>query len=183
MSGSGGTNPKRSDTMRTSWDGSSKKSWNPDSYMSASMTSASIPSVSRGGSVKVAKFCHECGNPFALPDIRFCCECGVKRLYCWSDLEPFCHMGINMLQARSFLLMHMKNLSRVKHYLKAFKCLCDDWSYDKKLQACKNILTKKFLIGFFQRKLYFIYPNNLVLKIDFLSLKESYKSCQFFKHF
>ena len=32
---------------------------------------------------KVARFCHECGNPFALPDIRFCCECGVKRLYCW----------------------------------------------------------------------------------------------------
>ncbi len=33
-------------------------------------------------SPKVARFCHECGNPFALPDIRFCCECGVKRLYC-----------------------------------------------------------------------------------------------------
>ena len=31
---------------------------------------------------KVARFCHECGNPFALPSIRFCCECGVKRLYC-----------------------------------------------------------------------------------------------------
>ena len=31
---------------------------------------------------KVAKFCHECGNSFAMPDIRFCCECGVKRLYC-----------------------------------------------------------------------------------------------------
>ena len=31
---------------------------------------------------KVARFCHECGNPFALPNIRFCCECGVKRLYC-----------------------------------------------------------------------------------------------------
>ena len=33
-------------------------------------------------SPKVARFCHECGNPFALPGIRFCCECGVKRLYC-----------------------------------------------------------------------------------------------------
>ncbi|XP_059081605.1 uncharacterized protein LOC131879334 [Tigriopus californicus] len=33
-------------------------------------------------SPKVARFCHECGNPFALPNIRFCCECGVKRLYC-----------------------------------------------------------------------------------------------------
>ena len=31
---------------------------------------------------KVARFCHECGNPFAMPNIRFCCECGVKRLYC-----------------------------------------------------------------------------------------------------
>jgi len=34
------------------------------------------------GGAKVARFCHECGNPFALPSIRFCCECGVKRLYC-----------------------------------------------------------------------------------------------------
>jgi hypothetical protein len=31
---------------------------------------------------KVARFCHECGNPHTMPDIRFCCECGVKRLYC-----------------------------------------------------------------------------------------------------
>ena len=29
---------------------------------------------------KVAKFCHVCGNPFPMPDIRFCCECGVKRM-------------------------------------------------------------------------------------------------------
>ena len=35
-----------------------------------------------GNDAKVARFCHECGNPFALPSIRFCCECGVKRLYC-----------------------------------------------------------------------------------------------------
>jgi hypothetical protein len=29
---------------------------------------------------KVAKFCHVCGNSFPVVDIRFCCECGVKRL-------------------------------------------------------------------------------------------------------
>ena len=38
--------------------------------------------ASIGNDAKVARFCHECGNPFALPSIRFCCECGVKRLYC-----------------------------------------------------------------------------------------------------
>ena len=42
----------------------------------------SSSSASSGIDVKVARFCHECGNPFALPSIRFCCECGVKRLYC-----------------------------------------------------------------------------------------------------
>jgi len=30
----------------------------------------------------LARFCHECGNPFPMPHVRFCCECGVKRLYC-----------------------------------------------------------------------------------------------------
>ena len=44
--------------------------------------SATSSSNSRSKSPKVARFCHECGNPFALPNIRFCCECGVKRLYC-----------------------------------------------------------------------------------------------------
>ena len=38
--------------------------------------------ITTTGGAKVARFCHECGNPFALPNIRFCCECGVKRLYC-----------------------------------------------------------------------------------------------------
>jgi len=30
----------------------------------------------------LARFCHECGNPFPMAHVRFCCECGVKRLYC-----------------------------------------------------------------------------------------------------
>ena len=29
----------------------------------------------------MARFCHECGNPFPMAHVRFCCECGVKRLY------------------------------------------------------------------------------------------------------
>lgn len=46
------------------------------------VSSAKSLSSNREKSPKVARFCHECGNPFALPNIRFCCECGVKRLYC-----------------------------------------------------------------------------------------------------
>jgi len=30
----------------------------------------------------MARFCHGCGNHFKLANIRFCCECGEKRLYC-----------------------------------------------------------------------------------------------------
>ena len=41
-----------------------------------------LATTTTAGGAKVARFCHECGNPFALPSIRFCCECGVKRLYC-----------------------------------------------------------------------------------------------------
>jgi hypothetical protein len=47
-----------------------------------SSTSSSSSSSNSANEAKVARFCHECGNPFALPSIRFCCECGVKRLYC-----------------------------------------------------------------------------------------------------
>ena len=50
---------------------------------SMSSTGGGGTSLARAKSPKVARFCHECGNPFALPNIRFCCECGVKRLYCW----------------------------------------------------------------------------------------------------
>lgn len=52
------------------------------SSSSSSLAALGSSSSSRAKSPKVARFCHECGNPFALPNIRFCCECGVKRLYC-----------------------------------------------------------------------------------------------------
>ena len=62
---SSGSSPKRQSLERqTSW---SKPGWS-DSHASRM-------------AAKVAKFCHECGNSFPLPDIRFCCECGVKRMY------------------------------------------------------------------------------------------------------
>jgi hypothetical protein len=85
------TLPRRTsgDSMRSSWDGGSaskghpnpNKSWSESSYTTPT-TAPSAQSAASRNSAKVAKFCHECGNPFALPDIRFCCECGVKRLYC-----------------------------------------------------------------------------------------------------
>jgi hypothetical protein len=49
---------------------------------SRAMSNSAYATAGRAKSPKVARFCHECGNPFALPNIRFCCECGVKRLYC-----------------------------------------------------------------------------------------------------
>ena len=49
-------------------------------------TAASAPTASSGQQQQqqsaLARFCHECGNPFPMPHVRFCCECGVKRLYC-----------------------------------------------------------------------------------------------------
>ena len=52
-----------------------------DAYMNTRRGSGWDRTTTAGGA-KVARFCHECGNPFPLPSIRFCCECGVKRLYC-----------------------------------------------------------------------------------------------------
>ena len=73
----GATNPSRSQVGGGGSSSINNKSWS----VSFNSTSAVSPKSSAS---KVAKFCHECGNPFAHPDIRFCCECGVKRLYCWS---------------------------------------------------------------------------------------------------
>lgn len=41
-----------------------------------------LAAVAKGSSAapKVARFCHECGGPFSSAAIRFCCDCGVKRL-------------------------------------------------------------------------------------------------------
>ena len=35
---------------------------------------------SKSGSAPLARFCHECGSPFPGLHVRFCCDCGVRRL-------------------------------------------------------------------------------------------------------
>ena len=35
---------------------------------------------SKGSSAPLARFCHECGSPFPGVHVRFCCDCGVRRL-------------------------------------------------------------------------------------------------------
>ena len=69
----------------------------PSSLQSSGNHRSSTRTTTDAGA-KVARFCHECGNPFALPDIRFCCECGVKRLYCWATdaLFNLLNMDLNV---------------------------------------------------------------------------------------
>lgn len=73
-------------TPKRSRDSSNNGNWESNSRATANLNSLGKGAWETYGqgrtAAKVAKFCHECGNPFALPDIRFCCECGVKRLYC-----------------------------------------------------------------------------------------------------
>ena len=71
-----------SGSRRTSWD---RETGNNKVNGSSTWSSNSNNKPGFGEShgrmaAKVAKFCHVCGNPFPMPDIRFCCECGVKRL-------------------------------------------------------------------------------------------------------
>jgi hypothetical protein len=47
----------------------------------ASSVAPPAPAPAPGGQSALARFCHECGNPFPMPHVRFCCGCGVKRLY------------------------------------------------------------------------------------------------------
>ena len=85
LSGSNQNSPRK-----LSWETNNQNKSNNNSSSNTSSRDSSILSLNKPGGFfgermaasKVAKFCHECGNSFALPDIRFCCECGVKRLYC-----------------------------------------------------------------------------------------------------
>ena len=47
---------------------------NKASEIDALLMSTDVPSS--GGS----KFCHECGSHYPVPNAKFCCECGVKRI-------------------------------------------------------------------------------------------------------
>ena len=31
----------------------------------------------------LSRFCHSCGSPFPMAHVRFCCQCGTKRLQSW----------------------------------------------------------------------------------------------------
>eukprot|EP00096_Caligus_rogercresseyi_P008071 TRINITY_DN2638_c0_g1_i3.p1 TRINITY_DN2638_c0_g1~~TRINITY_DN2638_c0_g1_i3.p1 ORF type:complete len:157 (-),score=42.58 TRINITY_DN2638_c0_g1_i3:251-721(-) len=55
---------------------------NARQYSNYDSTPGLSRSPPRGSEGKAARFCHECGSLFELPTIRFCCECGIKRLYC-----------------------------------------------------------------------------------------------------
>ena len=77
----------QSSPRRLSWETNTQNKNTNNNSSNTSSNSSILPLNKPGGfgermAAKVAKFCHECGNAFALPDIRFCCECGVKRLYC-----------------------------------------------------------------------------------------------------
>ena len=86
-SSSSRTSPRRLSWETTNNQNKSTRDNNNTSSSNTSSSSSIFPMNKPGGfgermASKVAKFCHECGNAFALPDIRFCCECGVKRLNC-----------------------------------------------------------------------------------------------------
>jgi len=45
----------------------------PEKFTAASSTNKQT-------SPGLARFCHSCGSPFPMPHVRFCCQCGTKRL-------------------------------------------------------------------------------------------------------
>ena len=77
-SSSNNSNSSSTVPRRSSWENNNKV----NSYSSFNTKPGWNESHGRmAANAKVAKFCHECGNAFSMPDIRFCCECGVKRMY------------------------------------------------------------------------------------------------------
>jgi len=88
MSKLSSSNNSSSGSRRTSWErdlgnnkvnGANNSGGGSSNYSSSNNKSGWDEKHGRLAS-KVAKFCHVCGNAFPMPDIRFCCECGVKRL-------------------------------------------------------------------------------------------------------
>lgn len=39
------------------------------------------PTVSKGQILRLPKFCHECGSQYPVQTAKYCCECGVRRLF------------------------------------------------------------------------------------------------------
>lgn len=71
----------RASTTRGNWkDMFPSLSRQPSSVQASAASGSSGPPAS--SQTALARFCHECGNPFPMPHVRFCCECGVKRMYC-----------------------------------------------------------------------------------------------------
>ena len=40
-----------------------------------------VPADRQGSGKRLSKFCHECGTKYPVPNAKYCCECGMKRLY------------------------------------------------------------------------------------------------------
>jgi len=82
MASSDTSSLSRANSLRST----STRNWK-DIFPSLTRTPSNLQQGDQGdqrtqrGQESMARFCHECGNPFPMAHVRFCCECGVKRLY------------------------------------------------------------------------------------------------------
>ena len=122
MSKLSSSNNSSSGSRRTSWEretGNNKvngaNNGERSSNWSASSNNKSGWGESHGRMAsKVAKFCHVCGNAFPMPDIRFCCECGVKRLGVWNTIKIFYKWLFLWKEQKSFTIFSSENMKSLK---------------------------------------------------------------------
>lgn len=61
----------------------SQRNLTAESPNSSSSESSPVIQSTSPVSLKMSKFCHECGNRYPVTSAKFCVECGVKRLVLW----------------------------------------------------------------------------------------------------